>query len=501
MEDLRARYSSKITGVLGCYDRIVITGTLPELCYAQGMTSYMYQHNIRIFDYTKFVEPYRDELRRNAENIASDNDLKIKFIRSSKLRKESIVTEVLATRGRAPGLVCILSAMEQCSSYKPWHNKNTHKTYLRSTSGKCLHYYFYFIDEILGLCYLRVPTWAPFRLQFYCNGHGWLESKLKENGLRYTIVDNAFDYIEDFEKAQQLSNQLNPKELHRKLDKAASLYCPVLEYFHRTYHWSVMQIEYSTDIIFKEQKTLGNIYNDLVATAIYTVKPENIATFLGHKINGNYKGEMGNNYNIRIEGSRIKHTMGSTSMKMYDKYSKILRIETTSNDISFFKNYRKVEHRDGSEEYKLASMKKGIYSMTSLYKILQSSNNRYIEFISAIEDKTNGRKRLEKISKPVIENERKYSGFNFFNHNDEVLLFAMVKGEFNIYGFQNKNIRHFIPQWSSGKISRICKRLRVHGIIKKSGKTYKYYLTKLGKDTLLTFLKIKELVILPMLNA
>jgi hypothetical protein len=31
---------------------------------------------------------------------------------------------------------------------------------------KCLHYCFYFIDEEFGLCYLRVPTWAPFRLQF-----------------------------------------------------------------------------------------------------------------------------------------------------------------------------------------------------------------------------------------------------------------------------------------------------------------------------------------------
>ena len=30
--------------------------------------------------------------------------------------------------------------------------------------GKCLHYYFYFIDPQLGLCYLRVPTWCPFRL-------------------------------------------------------------------------------------------------------------------------------------------------------------------------------------------------------------------------------------------------------------------------------------------------------------------------------------------------
>ena len=69
------------------------------------------------------------------------------------------------------GLLHIISAMEACDTYKPWHDKHTHRTFLRPDTGKCLHYYFYFIDAELGLIYLRVPTWCPFRLQFYCNGH------------------------------------------------------------------------------------------------------------------------------------------------------------------------------------------------------------------------------------------------------------------------------------------------------------------------------------------
>ena len=59
-----------------------------------------------------------------------------------------------------PGLVHVISAMEACHAYKPWHDKPTHKTFLRPDSGKCLHYYFYFMDAGFGLIYLRVPTWA-----------------------------------------------------------------------------------------------------------------------------------------------------------------------------------------------------------------------------------------------------------------------------------------------------------------------------------------------------
>ena len=82
-----------------------------------------------------------------------------------------------------------------------------------------------------------------------------------------------------------------------------------------------------------------------------------------------------------------------------------------------------------------------------------------------------------------------------------MLIQTILRGEFNIYGLQNKNIRKLIPQWNSNKISRLLKRLSAHGLIRKIGKTYKYYLTKLGKDTFLTYFKIKELVIIPALNS
>jgi len=38
-ELLSERYSNELDGVLSCYDRIVITGSLYPFCYAQGMTS------------------------------------------------------------------------------------------------------------------------------------------------------------------------------------------------------------------------------------------------------------------------------------------------------------------------------------------------------------------------------------------------------------------------------------------------------------------------------
>ncbi len=57
-------------GVLSCYDRIVITGTLPGVCYAKGMTSFLYGNAIRIFDYPQFAATLRDKVRENAAKVA-----------------------------------------------------------------------------------------------------------------------------------------------------------------------------------------------------------------------------------------------------------------------------------------------------------------------------------------------------------------------------------------------------------------------------------------------
>lgn len=206
---LTERYQDKIYGILSCYDRIVIHGTIPGWCYDKGMTSYLYANNIMIFDYPQFAQELRAQVRDNAETIAKENNIEIEFIRKTKaFRKEARIKEIIKERGDHPGLVHIFSSMESCTSYRPWHDKKTGKTYLKYDSGKCLHYYFYFIDPEFGLCYMRVPTWAPFRLQFYMNGHNWLAAKLTKNNIGYVMQDNAFLEIDDFEKAQKLSGNI-----------------------------------------------------------------------------------------------------------------------------------------------------------------------------------------------------------------------------------------------------------------------------------------------------
>src|SRR5579864_4942573 len=147
---------------------------------------------------------------------------------------------------------------------------------------------------------------------------------------------------------------------------------------------------------------------------------------------------MRNRFNIRIGGTRIKHTMGPVSLKFYDKLGLILRIETTVDDLIFFQHYREVEHRDGTKETKWASMQKTIVC-PPCGRSWKLPIGATWEFLSAIEYPRNGRDQLDKLSQPRQNEGRSYPGFNLFDADDEALFSAIAQGEVNISGMAERN--------------------------------------------------------------
>ena len=153
MTSLIDRHANKISGVISCFDRVVISGTIPGICHSQGMTDYLYYLGVRIFDYTKWAAPLREEVRDHAARVAKDNGLEIQHVRTNKLSKESIVAKIVKERGEHPGPVHILSAMERRPSLAPWHDKRTH------------------IDRLHGFLDRQARKWRPVIRHFHHDYH------------------------------------------------------------------------------------------------------------------------------------------------------------------------------------------------------------------------------------------------------------------------------------------------------------------------------------------
>ena len=182
---------------------------------------------------------------------------------------------------------------------------------------------------------------------------------------------------------------------------------------------------------------------------------------------------------------------------MYDKFERVLRIETTTNDVSFFKHHRKVEHRQGPATRAFAPVKKSIYSLIDLREILFACNRRYLLHLSTLSDFSAGVRALDRLTRPRKVDDKTVKGINFFDPIDNALLRALQDPRVNIAGVRRADLLPLLDRLSPDRLSRQLRRLRDIGVIKRVAGTYRYYLTRLGRAATAALCRVTESIIIP----
>jgi hypothetical protein len=97
---LTERCAERIAGILSCYDRLVITGTLPTVCCAEG-TRYLNARGFRSFDYPDFATTLRERVRETAAALAAEAGAEIGHMGKPHVRKAGVVARVRCGVDRA----------------------------------------------------------------------------------------------------------------------------------------------------------------------------------------------------------------------------------------------------------------------------------------------------------------------------------------------------------------------------------------------------------------
>ncbi len=156
-----------------------------------------------------------------------------------------------------------------------------------------------------------------------------------------------------------------------------------------------------------------------------------------------------------------------------------------------------MEHRDAQPTRELAGLKKTIYSLIDLREILLGCNRRYLEFLSALDDTSSGQRDLTRLSEPQREADRTIKGLNFFERTEQKLLRALQRPEFNIHGVRRADLKPFMNDLSDSHLSRQLHRLRCLGLIKRVTRSYRYYLTRLGRSAIAAACSLTQFQIIP----
>ena len=138
-------------------------------------------------------------------------------------------------------------------------------------------------------------------------------------------------------------------------------------------------------------------------------------------------------------------------------------------------------------------MNKGIANLYQYRASAQAANGRYLEALSVVSDPAPAYRHVATLVQPRQANERSYAGFNPAR-KDEVQFFrAVLRGEHELRGFRNADIRRLLQlpdrdpadrRRARAAIGRRLKRLHVRGLVAKIPHTRRWKVTPLGHRTL-----------------
>jgi hypothetical protein len=490
-----AQHADHITGTISCFDRLLFKGYLP-LGWSDAMEKFIARQGLRIKDFKRFVLKQSARIKEHAQALAAQAQRPWIHLHGQ-VRKEDLVGSILQRDGITEGLVAILTAVEGCQSFKVVPGVGRPRVV--PARRKCLAIYFYFLDRELGLLHVRLQTWFPFTIQICLNGHDWLARKLDRHDLAYRKLDNAFLWIEDPSRAQRFADRFVARNWPRILSALARRVNPLMQDLLRdkSYYWVVDQAEYATDVLFRDRAALHGLYDALLKHAIECFRAEDVMTFLGRKLRPNFAGEVLSDFTRRWPGARVRHRVKQNALKMYDKHGSVLRVETVINQPGEFR-VRRRRRRRGQLVTDWFPLTKGVAYLYRLAEIGRAANRRYLDALAVVHDPTPIQERLTAVARPVRQDGRSYRGFNPADEQDLRLFAAVLAGRNLLSGFRNRDLRDQLgpdasaARTTSAHVTRLLKRLHVHGFIAKIPHSHRWRLTAHGQSVLTIILRLYQ---------
>jgi len=495
-----AKFASLIVCTLHCFDRVIFKGHLALAAPKELERFVDYVLKVRRSHFMNVIAPgYANQLIEHAQRVASQAG-RTYLYRCGSFKKDQWAEQLIREQRIERGLVGILCTLETCNSFQLVPGEKRPRFISRPRQQRVLYYYF--LDPRLGLIHVRLQTWAPFTLQVYVNGHDYLAQQLVRLGLGFVQQHNAFTQLDDPVKAQRQADhfaRLNwPAILNRYARQVNPLLHKVLDRYRVL--WVVDQAEFATDLLFKSPAALTGLYQKLLQFATVTFTPKDILGFLGRKWDRRFAGDVQTEVKTdRVLGTRIKHRMTKNWLKMYDKFSRILRVETVINRPQEFSVYRTRYHRDGTTSQGFFPMNKEVANLVHYQQQALACNRRYLDALAVVDDPAPAYQELRHLTESKKVASRSLAGFNPARREDVRLFAAVLDGDHIARGFRNKDIRAALygtavqpsPQLSAA-VGRLVKRLHVRQLVAKIPHTRRWRVTTSGRHLLSRALQLYQ---------
>ena len=477
-----------------CFDRILLNGLIQPFQQPERVVGFF-------STYRQLYPVTRHTLRDIAEQFqcwvkqrAAKHNIPI--VEAPKGRRDEFVDPYFE-RAKPDQVVAILKAREPARIMTAIGDKVANRWHLQFAQRWVIQYNFYINDRNWGRMFVRICPYFPFSSRICLNQHHWLANRMREQGIGFKQLTNAFLRCSAPDRLQELADSLTPRDLVTCGQKWLARLTPFFTAREREqagcqHRLFFSQVEYCDNLIFRRRAALDNLSERLLDANRTIGQPDKITIIFGRKVTKHYRGKLQTEIeDMNLPNPVIRSHYGNGFIKQYVRDHLILRTEPTSNNV---------------EDY---GVKKAIENLSHLRKNMSAINDNYLNVQQDILETFVDRGQLRKLAEPTITaTGKRIPGLKSDHPRQLALMHALVRFAHIAAGntFTTAEIHPAVVKalgcgsehYTLASLRYDLSKLRAKGLVAKLPNSRRYHLLPHGYSICLIFLKLFERVYAPL---
>jgi hypothetical protein len=477
-----------------CFDRILLNGLIQPFQQPERVVGFFNTYR-QVYPVTRHVlRDIAGQFHRWVTERAARRDIPI--VEAPKGRRDEFVDPYFA-RARPDQIVVILKAREPARIMTAIGDKTSKRWHLQIAERWVAQYNFYINDQNWGRMFVRICPYFPFSARVCLNQHHWLANRMRDDGIAFKQVANAFIKCALPDRLQQLANSLRPRDLVSCGQKWLARLTPFFTATEREHagcqhRLFFSQVEFCDNLIFRRRAALDRLGERLLDANRTIGQPDKITVIFGRKITKHYRGKLQTEIeDMHLPNPVIRSHYGNGFIKQYVRDHLILRTEAGSNNV---KDY---------------GVNKAVDNLATLRDNLSAINDNYLNAQQDILETFIDRGELRKLAEPTITpTGKRIPGLKIDNPRQLAVMHALVRFA-HIAAANTFTTAEILPHvlealgcpaqhYTLASLRYDLSKLRAKGLVVKLPQSRSYQLCPRGYSISLVFLKLFERIYAPL---
>ena len=477
-----------------CFDRILLNGLIQPFQQPERVVGFFNSYR-QLYPVTRYtLRNIADEFQHWVKERAAKRNIPI--LDEPDGRRDEFVDPYFE-HAKPDSVVMILKAREPARIMIAIGDKLTNRWHLQIAKRWVVQYNFYINDRNWGRMFVRMCPYLPFSARICLNQHHWLANRLRERGIRFKQLANAFLKCAAPDRLQALANSLLARDLLTCGQKWLAHLTPFFSAREREeagcrHRLFFSQVEFCDNLVFRRRSALDNLGERLLDANRTIGQPKKITMIFGRRITKQYRGKLQTEIeDMDLPNPVIRSHYGNGFIKQYVRDHLILRTESASNNV---KDY---------------GVNKSVENLAVLRERLSAINDSYLNVQQDILETFVDRGQLRKLAQPTITpTGKRIPGLKLDHPRQLAVMHALVRFAHIAAGntFTTAEIHPAVIEalgctpehYTLGSLRYDLSKLRAKGLVTKLPNSRRYQLLPHGYSICLVFLKLFERVYAPL---